>query len=381
MAPTGTGGKRDYYEVLGVGREADGDAIKKAYRKLAIQLHPDRNKAGDAEEKFKELSEAYAVLSDPDKRTRYDQLGHAGIDSQYSADDLYRNINVEDIFGGAGGIEDLFAQMFGFGGGARGGSRGGPARGRDLQVAHTITLEQALRGTETRIEYWRLEGCESCSGSGAESGSKVTTCSSCGGQGRVQKMVRTPFGTMAQIATCPTCGGEGKTFEKPCHTCKGTGHERHRRSVTVSIPAGIDTGQSLRVSGQGEVGPRAGPYGDLYVQVEVRPHEKFQRDGTDLMTELAITIPQAALGAEVELEALDGYLKIVVPEGSESGTTLRVRGHGMPSVRTGQRGDLLVRLRIDVPDKLSARARELLEDLATELGTDVKPRKRRGFFG
>ncbi|MES2153568.1 MAG: molecular chaperone DnaJ [bacterium] len=370
-------GKRDYYDVLGVGRDADADAIKKAYRKLAIQLHPDRNKAADAEDKFKELSEAYAVLSDTDKRARYDQLGHAGIDSQYSADDLYRNINVEDLFGGMG-FEDLFSQMFGFGGGRRG---GGPGRGRDLQVAHAISLEQALHGTEARIEYWRLEGCETCEGNGAEPGSKVSACTSCGGEGRVQRMVRTPFGTMSQVTTCPTCNGEGRTIEKPCHTCRGTGHERHRRAVTVTIPPGIETGQSLRVNGQGEVGPRGGPYGDLYVQIEVREHDRFHREGTELLTEMSISIPQAVLGAELDLDTFDGPLKVPIPAGSETGAAVRVKGKGMPSLRGHGRGDLHVRLRIDVPDKPSARARELLEELAKELGTEVKPRKRKGFFG
>ncbi len=377
MAPSGASGKKDYYEVLGVGRDADPDAIKKAYRKLAIQVHPDRNKAPDAEEKFKELSEAYAVVSDPEKKAKYDQFGHAGIDAQYSADDLYRNINVEDLFGGMG-FEDLFSQMFGFGGGQR---RGGPARGRDLQVAHSISLEQALNGTETRIEYWRLESCDKCKGGGAEPGSKVTTCASCAGQGRVQKMVRTPFGTMAQVAACPTCHGEGRKAEKPCAVCKGTGHERHRRSVTVSIPPGIETGQSLRVTGQGEVAPRGGPYGDLYVQVEVREHDRFRREGTELVTERSISIPQAALGAELAFDTLDGRVMITVPPGSETGTALRIRGKGMPSVRGAGRGDLHIRLRIDVPEKLSARARELLEELAKELGSDVKPRKRKGLFG
>lgn len=371
-------GKKDYYDVLGVARDADPDAIKKAYRKLAIQLHPDRNKASDAEDKFKELSEAYAVLSDPSKRARYDQLGHAGIDQQYSSDDLYRNINVDDLFGGTG-FEDLFAQMFGFGGGGR--RAGGSGRGRDLQVAHAITLEDALRGTETRIEYWRLEGCETCKGSGAEPGSKTVTCDTCGGEGRVQRMVRTPFGTMAQLTPCPSCHGEGRKVEKACHTCKGTGHERHRRSVTVTIPAGIESGQSLRVSGQGEVGPRGGPYGDLYVQVEVKSHERFHREGTELVTEMPISIPQAVLGAEVELETLDGKVKLTVPAASESGATLKVRGKGMPSLRSVHRGDLHVRLRIDVPDKLSNRARELLQELAKELGTEVKPRRRKGLFG
>lgn len=376
-------GKRDYYDVLGVNKDSDPDAIKKAYRKLAIQLHPDRNKAADAEEKFKELSEAYAVLSDPEKKARYDQYGHAGIDQQYSSDDLYRNINVDDLFGGTG-LDDLFAQMFGFGGGrggARGGRPGGPQRGRDLQVGHRITLEDAFAGTETRIEYWRLEACDHCKGKGAEPGTKVARCDTCGGQGRVQQMVRTPFGTMAQVSGCPTCGGEGQRIETPCTRCKGSGHERHRRSVTVTIPAGIESGQSLRVTGQGEVGRRGGPYGDLYVQVEIE-EGRFQREGLELAAELHITIPQAVLGADMPFETIDGRITVTVPAGTESGTVLRVRGKGMPELRGGgRRGDLHLRVRIDVPERLSPRARELLEELATELGTDVKPKKKRGFFG
>ncbi|MFA5943465.1 MAG: molecular chaperone DnaJ [Candidatus Thermoplasmatota archaeon] len=364
-------GKRDYYEVLGVPRDADADTIKKAYRKLAVQLHPDRNKAADAEEKFKELSEAFAVLSDADKKGRYDQFGHAGIDQQYSSEDLYRTINFNDLFGGMG-LDSLFGQMFGGGSG-----RGGPARGRDLQVAHAITLEQAFTGTEADLTYWRLEGCTPCKGSGAEPGTKVDTCTACRGTGQVARLIRTAFGTMQQVGACPECRGEGRRIAAPCRTCKGSGHDRHKRTVSVKVPAGIETGQTLRVSGQGEVGARGGPYGDLYVEVQVKDHPRFHREGADLLAEEPISIPQAALGTTLELETLDGVVEIQVPAGTETGKTLRLRGKGMPLLRGSGRGDLHVRLRVVTPPRLSERGRLLMEELATELDGDLPsgPRK------
>jgi molecular chaperone DnaJ len=373
--------KRDYYEVLGVPKDAGADAIKKAYRKLAIQLHPDRNKAPDAEEKFKELSEAYAVLSDVEKRQRYDQLGHAGIDQQYSSEDLFRNINFEDIFGGMG-FEGLFGNLFGFGGAGPGRS-GGPQRGRDMQVSHAITLEEAFAGVEAEIEYARLESCGTCKGTGAEPGTRVDTCSECRGTGHVQRLMRTAFGTISQVTTCRTCGGEGRTFASPCKHCKGSGHERRRHKVSVTIPAGIDSGQVLRLGGQGEVGARGGSVGDLFVEVEVKQHPRFAREGADLVTEVPLTITEAVLGAEVELETLDGTITLQVPAGSETGKVLRVRGKGMPFLRGSGRGDLHVRLRVVVPGKVSEKARHLLEELAGELGPPAgKPgKKRRGLFG
>jgi molecular chaperone DnaJ len=358
-------GKRDYYEVLGVGRDAPPEAIKKAYRKLAIQLHPDRNKAAGSEEKFKELSEAYAVLSDPEKKARYDQFGHAGIDQQYSSEDLFRNVDFGDLFRGMG-FESIFGDMFGFGR-----RSGGPQRGRDLQVSHTITLEQAFTGTTTDVTYWRLEGCDHCSGSGAEPGSKVTTCATCRGQGQVARMMRTAFGTLQQVGACPDCEGQGRTVERPCRTCQGSGHDRHKRTVTVTIPAGIDDGQSLRVAGQGEVGMRNGPYGDLYVEIHVRDEGRFQRDGPDLVTELPISIPQSVLGTTISLPTLDGDVDLHVPAGTESGKVLRLRGKGMPHLRGSGRGDLHVRVRVVTPGRLSEKARKLMEELATELDGEV----------
>lgn len=367
-------GKRDYYEVLGVPRDADPDAIKKAYRKLAIQLHPDRNKAADAEERFKELSEAFAVLSDAGKKERYDQFGHAGIDTQYSSEDLYRTINFNDLFGGMG-LDSLFAQMFGMGGG--GGGRGGPSRGRDLQVAHSITLEEAFAGTEAELTYWRLEGCDHCKGAGAEPGTKVETCAACRGTGQAVRLMRTAFGTLQQVGACPDCRGQGRRVTTPCKVCKGSGHDRHKRTVAVNVPAGIESGQSLRVAGQGEVGARGGPYGDLYVELHVTDHPRFHREGPDLLTEVAVSIPQAVLGTMVELETLDGTVELQVPAGAETGKVLRMRGKGMPFLRGAGRGDLHVRLRVATPAKLNDKARKLMEQLAEELDGEIPkgPRK------
>ncbi|HET6397941.1 MAG TPA: molecular chaperone DnaJ [Candidatus Thermoplasmatota archaeon] len=368
--------KRDYYDVLGVPRDADEATIKKAYRKLAIQLHPDKNKEPGAEEKFKELSEAYAVLSDPQKRQRYDQFGHAAIDQQYSAEDLYRSVNFEDIFGGLG-FDDLLRQMFGFGG------RGGSGRGRDLQVEQAITLEESFQGKEVEVRYWRTEPCGHCSGSGAEPGTKVTTCATCGGRGQVQRLARTPFGTLSQVGVCPACGGQGRAIQTPCKTCGGQGRDRKQRTLTVQVPPGIEDGQSLRVQGQGEA-PQApgGVPGDLYVLVRVRPHERFHREGADLLSEVPVTFPQAALGETIEVETLDGPVELHVPAGTQSGTVLRLRGRGMPHLRGAGRGDLHVRIRVDVPAKVSGKARKLLEELQEELGEPESRRKgRRGLFG
>ncbi len=368
MAP----GKRDYYEVLGVARDASADEIKKAYRKLAIKLHPDRNKEADAEDRFKEVSEAYAVLSDGEKRQRYDQFGHAGIDQQYSSEDIFRNADFGDIFRGMGGFGSIFDMFFG-------GGQQGPRRGRDMQLRHSITLEEAFKGLEADLSYWRLDTCSTCDGSGAAPGAKVESCSTCGGQGQVQRQQRTPFGVISQVGACPDCNGQGRTVDTPCGDCHGSGHDRTKTEVTVKIPAGIDDGQTLRVPGKGEVGGRGAPHGDLYVEVQVKPHEQFHRDGADLLTELPISIPQAVLGTQVDLETLDGSVELTVPAGSETGKVLRLRGRGMPYLRGSGRGDLHVRLRVVVPNKMSDKARSLFEELAEELDVDVQ-KSRKGFF-
>lgn len=372
-------GKRDYYDVLGVPRTADTDAVKKAYRKLAIQLHPDRNKEADAEERFKEVSEAYAVLSDPEKKARYDQFGHAGIDQQYTSEDIFRGVDFGDIFGGdGGGFGSIFEQLFGMGG-----RRGGPRRGRDLQIRTAIDLADAFKGTETTLHYMRLEECKHCKGAGAEPGSQVDSCATCRGSGQVQRLMQTMLGTMRQVGPCPTCGGEGRTFQNPCSKCRGSGHERNRHDVTVTIPAGIESGQMVRAAGQGEVGSRGAPPGDLLVEVEIREHKRFHRDGPDLLLEESISIPQAVLGTKLHIETLDGDVDLDVPAGSATGKVITIRGRGMPFLRGTGRGDLHVRLAIEVPRKLSNRARELLEELEKEL--DGEPgklgKKKRGLFG
>jgi len=365
-------GKRDYYEILGVGRDASPDDVKKAYRKLAIKLHPDRNKEDGAEDKFKEVSEAYAVLSDQEKKARYDQFGHPGIDQQYSTEDIFRGANFNDIFGGGGGFGSIFDMFFGR-------QNQGPQRGRDLQVAHSITLEEALTGVEATIKYRRLENCPPCNGTGAEPGSAVDKCKTCAGQGQVRQVQRTPFGNIAQTAICPDCRGEGKIIRNPCNKCRGSGHDRVERTVRVPIPAGIDHGQSLRMSGQGEVGIKGGPPGDLYIEIRLQEHKRFERDGVDLLTEYPISIPQAVLGVQKDIETLDGVVQINIPAGAETGKVLRLKGKGMPYLRGSGRGDLHVKLRVITPQKLSDRARELMQELAEELDTDVEKR-RPGFF-
>lgn len=369
-------GKRDYYDVLGVGRDADAAAIKQAYRKRAIKFHPDRNQEPSAEEKFKEVSEAYAVLSDAEKRARYDQHGHAGIDQQYSAEDIFRGADFEDIFrgfGATGGLGSIFEMFFG-------GRGRGPSRGRDLQVTADLTLEDAFTGVARPIEYWRLEECGRCDGEGGEPGSSVTTCATCTGRGQVEQHQRTPFGVLRQVGVCPACRGKGRTISSPCGQCGGSGHERRKRSLDVDIPAGIEDGQSLRVAGGGEVGGHGAPHGDLYVQLRVRPHDRFRRDGADLLTELPLTIPEAVLGTTVDLETLDGTVEVSIPAGSETGKTLRLKGKGMPYLRGSGRGDLHVRVRVASPKRLSPRAKELFEELAEELGSDVPKGPRKGGF-
>lgn len=365
-------GKRDYYEVLGLQRDADATAIKKAYRKLAIKYHPDRNQDAGAEDSFKEVSEAYAVLSDAEKRQRYDQFGHAGIDQQYTSEDIFRNANFGDIFGGGGGFGSIFDMFFGGGGGQ------GPSRGRDLQLAQSITLEEAYAGTEIKVEYHRLEDCARCDGKGAEPGSAVDTCATCKGHGQVQHQQRTPFGIINQVAACPTCGGKGRTIQNPCTQCRGSGHDRGRKKERVKIPAGIEDGMRIRVTGAGEVGGRGGPYGDLFIEVRVKDHARFHRDGADLLTEHVISIPQAVLGHRFSLQTFDGDVSVDAPPGSETGDTLRLRGKGMPFLRGSGRGDVIVRLRVATPKKLSPKAKELFQALADEVGEPVDGKK--GFF-
>ena len=363
--------KRDYYEVLGVARTATEIEIKSAYRKLALKYHPDRN-PGDksAEERFKECAEAYAVLADGEKRSLYDRFGHQGVSAAAGAGGFDPTIFADfgDILGGLGDI-------FGFGdlfGGAR--RRGGPQRGADLRYDLEISFEESARGAETSIQIPRQENCETCNGSGAAAGSSPSTCPQCRGQGQVR--FQQGFFTVAR--TCPQCRGSGKIISKPCQTCRGAGRVTRDRKITVKIPAGIATGQQLRLTGEGEAGTAGGPPGHLYVVVHVQEHEFFRRDGLNLFCEVPVNFTTLALGGEIQVPTLDGTENVKVPEATQTGTTLRLRGKGMPEVNGRGRGDLFATVQGQIPRKLTRDQRQLLEQLARALPKDqFAPRSRR----
>lgn len=371
-------GKKDYYEVLGVGRGASADEIKKAYRKLTRQYHPDANQ-GDAaaEAKYKEINEAYEVLSDPDKRAQYDQFGFVG-DMPPGGED----------FGGFGGgfqgmdFGDLFGDIFGGSFGGAGRRRADPnaaRRGNDLEYTMSVTLEEAYRGVTKKIEIPRLETCGRCHGNGAEPGTSSETCPTCNGSGQVQQVINTPFGQMAQLTTCPTCHGTGKVIKTPCKECHGQGRVRRSHSVDVNIPAGVDTGVRLRVSSQGEAGINGGPSGDLFLLIEVKSDKRFQRRGDDLNTTVDITYPQAALGSEVKIETFDGTETLQIPAGTQPGSKLRIKGRGMPRLRGSGHGDMNILVRVTVPKNHSKKEKELLEQLADEMKVTIKKPKK-GIF-
>jgi molecular chaperone DnaJ len=368
--------KRDYYEVLGVQKTASKDEIKDAYRKLALQYHPDRNKASDAEEKFKEISEAYAVLSDDEKRAQYDQLGHAGFDQRYTQEDIFRGADFDSIFRdlGAGvGLRDVFS--FFFGGGRDFAER--PQRGGDLAYDLEITLEEAANGAQKEIGIQRAERCDVCGGNGAAPGTSPRTCTRCNGAGRVQTTSRNAFGMFVRVIPCPTCNGRGRTIDRPCPKCRGSGVSERERKITVKIPPGIDEGYQLRLSGEGEISSEARTPGDLYVVIHIKPHRYFRRDEDDLLYELSIGFPQAALGAELTLPTLEGDSIIKIQPGTQPGQVLRLRGKGMPRFRGYGRGDMLIRVNVAVPDRLTSQQKILLEQLAKEFDQDVKPKGRR----
>ena len=368
--------KRDYYEVLGLNRSASPDEIKKAFRKLAFDLHPDRNKDPASEEKFKEISEAYAVLSDPEKKQKYDAYGHAGISGAYSQEDIFRGAD----FSGFGiDMEDILRTFFGggFGGGFSGfqRQRGGPQKGRDLETAVEITLEQAATGATVELNLNRLEKCSRCGGNGADPGTNVIPCPKCGGSGQIQRSVASPFGRMVTVTTCDRCQGRGRTAEKPCSKCRGDGVEETRRQIDVKIPAGIDEEMYLTLRGQGDAGLYGGPSGDLFVGVRIKPHPYLLRKGADIIYEAEINVAQAALGAEITIPVIGGEERIKVPTGTQSGDIIRLKGKGMPS-RYGK-GDHLVHVTVRVPERMSRRQRELMEELGKELATDAQ---KKGFF-
>ena len=366
--------KRDYYEILEVSRTATDQEIKRSYRKLALKFHPDRNQ-GDkkAEEKFKEAAEAYAILSDGDKRARYDRFGHAGVGGAAQGFDPSQFTGFEDIFSGLGDI-------FGFGGGGR---RGGPQRGADLRYDLEIKFEQSAKGVETSIQIPRHEKCETCSGNGAAPGTSPTTCPQCRGTGQLR--YQQGFFTVAR--TCGQCRGMGKVIAKPCSTCHGQGTVEKMRKLTVKIPAGIATGQRLRLAGEGEAGTLGGPPGDLYVVIFVREHEFFQRDGNDLHCTVPLAFTTLALGGEIKVPALDGDEMLKIPESTQTGTTFKLRGKGMPDVSGRGHGDLLITVQAVTPKKLTKEQKKLLEQLAAVLPEQkIRPSARededdRGIFG
>ncbi|MDD4941448.1 MAG: molecular chaperone DnaJ [Candidatus Omnitrophica bacterium] len=361
--------KRDYYEILGVSKSASVDDIKKTYRTLALKFHPDRVSADQkkaAEEKFKEISEAYAVLSDPEKRKMYDQYGHAGIDQRYAQEDIFRGADFSSIFGnmGSGGMfEDLFADLgfdiFGGGGrGGRGAGAGRQRRGRDLEITVNITLEEAAAGLEKTITVPRYEMCQTCSGSGAKPGTKKAACQQCRGTGRV--VVSSGFFQLAQ--TCPKCHGQGEVIQTPCPECRGEGRVRKTSNIKVKIPPGVDTGNNLRVRGEGEAG--AGGRGDLYVIIDIARHPVFERRDNDIITEVTVSVSKAILGGEMQVPTLNGHVEMKIPAGTQSGRIFRLKDKGIPDVHGRGVGDELVRVNVEIPAKLTAEQKRLIEEFA-----------------
>ena len=373
--------KRDYYEVLGIQKGATDQDIKKAYRKLAKANHPDLN-PGDkaAEARFKEINEAYEVLSDSTKRSRYDQFGFAGVDPSYGGGG--------GGFGGGfsgdfdfGDLGDIFGSFFGGGfGGGSARTRSGPQRGESLRMGLTITFEEAAFGCEKEVSLDRVEQCEACGGSGAAPGTSPETCSNCGGSGQVQQRRQTPMGVFATTSPCPRCGGKGKIISTPCKSCGGSGQVRQRKTLKVTIPAGIDNGQIVSLRGQGNAGKNGGPAGDLQIVITVQPHPLFRREGTNVYCDAPITFTQAVLGGELEIPTIDGKVKYDIPEGTQTGTTFRLRGKGIPNVNGRGRGDQFVTVNIETPRNLNREQKEALRKFSESL-KERNYEERKGFFG
>lgn len=368
--------KRDYYEILGVQKGASVDEIKKAYRNLALKYHPDRvssEQKKEAEERFKEISEAYAVLSDPQKRSQYDQFGHAGIDSRYTYEDIFKGADFSSIFedmGFGGGIFEDILDSFGiFGGGFSSRRRGGVRRGRDLEYEIEISFEDAAFGAKKTISIPRYEACSVCKGEGARPGTKKTTCSNCGGKGAI--LQSTGFFSLRQ--TCPRCRGEGKIIKNPCTTCAGAGRERVVKKIEVTIPAGVDTGSRLRLQEEGEAGVKGGPRGDLYIYIHVKDHEIFERHGYDIVCVVPVDFPLIALGGEIEVPTLNGNVAMKIPEGTQSGKVFRLAGKGIRRLRGYGYGDELVKVVVETPARLNSEQKRILKEFAKSCSDKVNP--------
>jgi molecular chaperone DnaJ len=366
--------KRDYYEILGVSKNASKQDIKQAYRKLALKYHPDRvapEEKKEAEEKFKEISEAYAVLSDDKKRAQYDQFGHAGIDSQYSYEDIFRGVDFGSIFEdlGFGGsfFEDIFEGL-GFFGTRTKTTHRRVARGRDLEIELEIDFQEAVNGAKKMISVPTYLECKDCAGTGARDG-KLEICPKCHGTGKISMQ----HGFFSMTTTCSKCRGEGKIILHPCLSCGGTGRERISRKIEVRIPAGVDTGSRLRLSGEGEPGRGNARPGDLYIYIRVKPHPVFERDGSNILCEIPITFAQATLGAEIDVPTINSKVKMKIPPGTQNGKIFRLRGKGIPNIRSGGRGDQLVRVVVEIPTNLNANQKEKLKKFAESCGEETHP--------
>ena len=376
--------KKDYYEILGVSKTATDDEIKKAYRRLAKKYHPDLNPNNpEAEARFKEAGEAYQILSNPETRAKYDQFGHAAFDaaSGYSG-------GAGSGFGGFGSdVNDIFDSIFGGGFGGFGGNRGGrtPQRGADLRASLEISFEEAVFGTEKDITINKSVPCDACEGTGSKS-KETKRCSVCGGTGQVQVKQNTPFGQFMNVKTCDKCGGTGKAVDDPCQVCRGKGFVRKAVKVHVKIPAGIDNGQAISISGMGEPGSKGGAPGNLLVSVRIRPHKILQRDGYDIHVEKTISVAQAALGDTIKIETIDGLVELNIPEGTQSGVSLRMRGKGVPKLQSSGRGDQYVHLTVEIPKHLTEKQKELLREFDAAMGgtlqkTEGETQERKSFFG
>jgi len=360
--------QKDYYEILGVQRSATPDELKTAFRNLARQYHPDVNKSPDAEERFKEINEAYAVLSDNDKRAAYDRYGVEGLNGMGGIPN-YADIDLSDI------LEGLFGFGFGGGGSSRR-SRNAPRRGADLSTVLQLTFEEAIFGTDKEIEITRDETCSACHGSGSEPGSGPTRCTTCNGQGEVRTVRQSIFGSMVQVVTCPSCSGKGEVISNPCKTCRGRGLERRTIRKVVTIPPGVDNGTQLRMGGEGQPGVNGGPNGNLYIEMRVANHQFFRRRQNDILLDLNINIAQAVLGAEIEVPTLDGPSRLKIPAGTQPGKVFTLKNKGVPQLRGSGRGDQHVVVSVEIPTKLSAEQRKLFEDLAQTLGSEVRPQEK-----